>query len=129
MLGKDGSPIYSSPALVQNSQTTRALSYRWRDYPQKCRSKPVISRTKLADNSCDTTIRQLVLCHIDFVATRRNVVVNPSYLSIIPYYVAASRTGPIITRTMSPWSTGGSGHARTYDIRRNVYEKCTTIYG
>ena len=48
-------------------------------------------------------------------------------VSIIPYYVAASRTGPVITRTMSPWSTGGSEHARTYDNMRNVYENCTTI--
>ena len=30
--------------LVQNSQTTRALSYICRDYSKKCRSKPVISR-------------------------------------------------------------------------------------
>ena len=27
-----------------NSQTTRTLSYRCRDYPKKCRCKPVISR-------------------------------------------------------------------------------------
>ena len=52
MLGKDEAPIYGSPELVQNSQTTRALSYRCRDYPKQCRSKSVISRTKLADNSC-----------------------------------------------------------------------------
>ena len=30
--------------LVQNSQTTRALSYRCRYYSKKCRSKPVICR-------------------------------------------------------------------------------------
>ena len=131
MLGKDGAPIYSSPALVQNSQTTHALSYRWRDYPEKCCSKPVISRTtlSLADNSCATSIRQHVRCRIDVVATPRNVLVNPSYLGIMPYYVAASRTGPVIFRSMSLWSTGGSEHARAYDSRRNVYENCTTIYG
>ena len=44
------------------------------------------------------------------------------------HYVVASRTGPVITRTMSPWSTGGPEHARTYDNRRNVCENCTTIY-
>ena len=55
----------------------------------------------------------------------RPTYINPSYLGIIPYYVAA---GPVITRTMSPWSTGGSEHARTYDNRRNVYENCTKIY-
>ena len=81
MLGKDGAPVYRSSALVQNSQTIRALSYRWRDYPEKCRSKPVISRTKLADNSCDTSIRQLVRCRIDVVATRRNVVVLKPVIS------------------------------------------------
>ena len=98
--------------LVQNSQTTRALSYRCRDYPKKCRSKRVISRTK--------TRRQLVHCRIDVVTTRRNVVVNPSYLVIIPYYAAASRTGAVITRTMSPWSTGGP---RTRENLRQ-YAKC-----
>ena len=105
--------------LVQNSQTTRALSYICRYYPKKCLSKSVISRTKLAD----------VHCRIDVVTTWRNTVVNPSYLGIIPYCVAASRTGPVITRTMSPWSTGGPEHTRTYDKMRNVYENYTTIYG
>ena len=76
MLGKDGANFYSSPALGQNSQTTRALSYRWRDYPEKCRSKPIISRTNLADDSCDTSTRQLVRCRVDVVTTRRNVVVK-----------------------------------------------------
>ena len=76
------------PYLVQTSQTTRALSYRCRNYSKLCRGKP----------------------------------------GIIPYYVAASRTGPVITRTMSPWSTGSQEHAGTYDKRRNVYENCTTIY-
>ena len=106
-----------------NSQITRALSKRCRDYPKKCRSKPVISRRY-------TTRRQLAHCRTDVVTTTwRNVVVNPSYLGIIPYYVAASRTGPVITRTVSPWSTGGTEHARTNGNRRNVYEKCTTVYG
>ena len=73
--------------------------------------------------------RQLVHCRIDVVTTWRNVVVNSSYLGIIPYYVAASRPGPVITRTMSPRSTGLPEHARTYDNRQNVYENCTTIYG
>ena len=78
--------------LIQNSQTTRALSYRCRDYSKKCRIKPVISR------HCS------VLCH-------------------------RSRKGPVITRTISPRSTGRPEHARTYDNRRNEYENCTTIYG
>ena len=121
MLGKDVALIYGLPELVQNSQTTRALPYRCRDYPKKC-SEPVISRTQL-------THRQLVHCRIDVVSTRRNVVVNTSYLSIIPYYVAASRTGPVIIHTMSPWSTGGTEYARTDDNMRNVHENCTTIYG
>ena len=67
-------------------------------------------------------------CRIAVVTTRRNVVVNPSYLGIILYYVAASRMVPVITRTMSPWSTGGPEHVRTYDNRQTVYENCTTIY-
>ena len=75
------------------------------------------------------TRRQLVHCRIDAVTTRRNVAVNPSYLGIITYYVEASRRGPVITCTMSPWSTGGPEHERIYDNRRNVYENCTTIYG
>ena len=75
------------------------------------------------------TRRQLVHCRIDVVTTQRNVVVNPLYLGMIPYYVAASRTGSVITHTLSPWSTGGPEHARTYDNRRNVYENYTTIYG
>ena len=124
MLGKDGAPIYSSPALVQNSQTTCALLDRWRDYPEKCRSKPVISRTKLADNSCNTSIRQLVRCHMDVVAIRRNVVINLSYLGIMQYYFAACHTGLVITRTMSPWPTGGSEHKN----RRNVYDNLRLSY-
>ena len=69
---------------------------------------PIYGSPELVHNS--QTIKH---CRIDSVTTRRNVVVNPSYLGIIPYYVAASRTGPVITRTMSPWSTGGTERART----------------
>ena len=136
MLGKDGVPIYSSPALVQNSQITRALLYKWRDYPEKCRSKPVISRATLAVISRATHLydtRALSYrCRGYSKKCLSKLDISP-YLGIIPYYVAVSRTGPVITRTMSPWSTGGSEHARTYDNshdnRRNVYENCTTIYG
>ena len=84
--------VVSPSYLVQHSQTTRALSYRCRDYSKTCRSKPVISR------------HYTVLCR------------SESY-------------GTVITRTMSPWSTGGPEHARTYDNRRNVSENCATIYG
>ena len=126
MLGKDGARIYRSPALVQKSLAdTRALSYRWRDYPAKYHSKPVLTRTKLADNSCDTSIRQLMLCPIDVAVTRRNVVLNPSYLGIIPYYVAASRTGPVITRTMSP--RHGRQDAQNTQKPTTIGEMCTRI--
>ena len=74
------------------------------------------------------TRRQLVYCRIDVVTTRRNVVVNPSYLDIIPNHVAASLTGSVITHTMPPWSTGCPEHARVNDNRRNVYENCKPVY-
>ena len=41
--GQRWAPIYGSPEFVQNSQTTRAISYRCRDYSKKCHSKTVIS--------------------------------------------------------------------------------------
>ena len=46
--------------LVQNSQITRALSYKCRYYSKKCRSKPVISR------------HYTVLCRSKSYGTRNN---------------------------------------------------------
>ena len=115
MLGKDGAPIYGSPELVQNSQTTRALSYRCRDYLKNCRSNSVISRT----NSQTTR----ALSH------RRRYYSNKCRGNpVISRHYTASRTEHVITRTMSPWSIGGQEHARTYDKRRNVYDNLRVSY-
>ena len=53
--------VVNPPYLVQNSQTTRALSHRCRDYTKKCRSKPVKSR------------HYTVLCRSKSYGTRRQI--------------------------------------------------------
>ena len=107
-----------------NSYKTRRQLVHCRIDVVTTRRNVVVNPSYLVQNSQTTRV-----CRIDVVTTRRNVEVNPSYLGNIPYHVAASRTGPVITCTMSPWSTGGQEHARSYDKRRNVYENCTKITG
>ena len=59
-----------------------------------------LARTREKKNK--QTGRQLVHCRV-VVNTRRNRHIS----ALIPYYVAARRKLPAITRTISQWSTGG----------------------
>ena len=88
----------------------------------KCRSKPVISRTKLADNSCDTSIRQLVRCRIDVVATRRNVVVLKPVIS--RHYTVLNRSMLHGTRHNSHYVAMVDRRLRT---RENLRQKTKCV--
>ena len=77
----------------------RSNSYKTRRQLVHCRIQVVTTRRNVVVNPSYLVqnSQKLVHCRIDVVSTRRNVVVSLSYLGIIPYYVAASRTGPVIT--------------------------------
>ena len=95
--------------LVQNSQITRALSYRCRDYSKKCCSKPVISQ------------HYTVLCRSKSYGTRNN-----------SHYVAMVNRRPRTPYTREPTA---KGEMRTRTVRqftgelRDQYEKNSAHFG